>query len=246
MTKIEDHAFSTGKNLTSVTIPKSVTSIGQAAFGNYGGLKDIYYGGSEAQWNTIKFGPYNDSLKTANLHAAEASPVPVSVPSFSDVSFGDWFAKPVNWAVGKGITSGTSGTTFSPDQTCTTAQILTFIWKAKGAPEPSGGNPFSDVSSSDYYYKAARWASEHGLVSGDRLYGGDPCTRGAAMEYLWKLAGSPDEGMSSFSDAGGYSRAAAWAAKRGITSGTSDTTFSPGQTCTRAQIMTFLYKNFAG
>ena len=116
-----------------------------------------------------------------------------STPSgdFTDVNPTDYYADAVKWAVDRKITSGTSDTTFSHDKTCTVAEILTFLWNAKGKPEPTGRNPFSDISSGSYYYKAAVWAAGKGLVSGSRLNPGAPCTRAMVMEYLWKLAGSP-------------------------------------------------------
>lgn len=162
---------------------------------------------------------------------------------FSDVVAGSYYENPVKWAVRYGITSGTSATTFSPNQTCTNAHILTFLWRAKGSPEPTINNPFADVKTTDYYYKAALWAYDNGLISGNQFCGSTPCTRGTTVTYLWKLAGSPDAGESSFTDAGQYSSAVAWAVKQGITSGTSVTTFSPDRTCTRGQIVTFLYRD---
>ena len=117
---------------------------------------------------------------------------PSATPSgFTDVKAGAYYADAVKWAVDRKITSGTSDTTFSPDKTCTVAEILTFLWNANGRPEPTGRNPFSDISSGSYYYKAAVWAAGKGLVSGSRLNPGAPCTRAMVMEYLWKLAGSP-------------------------------------------------------
>ena len=168
--------------------------------------------------------------------------------AFTDVKADAYYADAVEWAVDKGITSGTSATTFSPDTTCTTAQILTFLWRANGSPAASGGNPFSDVSADAYYYQAALWASEKGLISGSVFNGDTPCTRAATVTYLWKLAGQPSVGASGFTDvpAGSdYAQAVAWAVEEGITSGTSATAFSPDTTCTRAQIMTFLYRDMA-
>lgn len=173
---------------------------------------------------------------------------PATVGSFSDILATSYYSDAVTWAVEKNVTSGTSATTFSPDTTCTTAQILTFLWRANGSPEPTIQNLFSDVSNSDYYAKAALWAYEQGLVSGDTFAGSTPCTRSMTVSYLWKLAGSPATGASGFADipsGAEYAEAVAWAVGSEITSGTSATTFSPDTTCTRGQIMTFLYRNFA-
>lgn len=110
---------------------------------------------------------------------------------FTDVKTGAYYADAVKWAVDNKITSGTSATAFSPDSTCTVEEILTFLWRANGSPEPAGRNPFSDISSSDYFYKAAIWAADKGLVSGSKFNGNTPCTRSMVVTYLWKLAGSP-------------------------------------------------------
>lgn len=116
-----------------------------------------------------------------------------STPSgdFTDVNPTDYYADAVKWAVDRKITSGTSATTFSPKKTCSVAEILTFLWNANGQPEPTGRSPFSDISTGDYFYKAAVWAAGKGLASGNKLNPSAPCTRAMVMEYLWKLAGSP-------------------------------------------------------
>lgn len=164
------------------------------------------------------------------------------IPSFLDVSAGAYYAVPVQWAVEKGITAGTSATTFSPDNTCTTAQILTFLWRAKGSPAPTKRDP--SVPGGQYYSDAANWALERGLT--DRFRADAPATRLATVTYLWKLAGSPavTDG-TSFTDVTENTQAVAWAVKQGITKGTSDTTFSPSTTCTRGQIVTFLHRDLA-
>lgn len=175
----------------------------------------------------------------------ETSP---TVGGFNDVKESDYYAAPVAWAVEKGITTGTSATRFSPNDTCTTGQILTFLWRANGAPKAAGGNPFADVSAGDYYYQAALWAREKGLVSGTAFKGDAPCTRAETVTYLWKLAGQPAGGAASFADVpadAGYAKAVAWAVKEGITSGTGNNAFSPNATCTRGQIVTFLYRDMA-
>lgn len=167
--------------------------------------------------------------------------------SFTDVTPGSWYAEPVKWAVAQGITTGTSQTTFSPDETCTNAQVLTFIWRACRSPEPSISNPFKDVSKSDYYYKAALWASESKMVEGDYFQPKKPCSRSLAVTYLWKEAGSPislsSENFTDVSSNSAYAQAVIWAIEAGITNGTSDLTFSPEVACSRAQIITFLYRD---
>ena len=155
----------------------------------------------------------------------------------------------LEWAVENGVTTGTSATTFSPDATCTTGQIITFLWRANGSPSVSGVTPFDDVSSSDYYYQAALWAKEEGLVSGSAFQGNTPCTRAATVTYLWKLADQPSVGTSNFTDVpnnADYAQAVAWAVQEGITSGTGNNAFSPNAICTRGQIVTFIYRDMVG
>ena len=167
--------------------------------------------------------------------------------SFTDVASTAYYADAVKWAVDKGITTGTTATTFAPDTTCTTGQILTFLWRAKGSPVPTAANPFTDVAESDYYYKAALWAAEKGLVEGATFGASTPCTRSATVTYLWKLAGEPtaakEGGFADVPRGASYAKAVAWAVDKGITSGTSATTFAPDTTCTRGQIVTFLYRD---
>ena len=200
--------------------------------------------------------PYGFSMQTVSAQLtgvtaklSSAATVVSKVGGFNDVLETDYYAAPVLWAVENSVTSGTSATTFSPNNTCTTAQILTFLWRAKGSPEPSEKtSPFTDIKESDYYYKAALWAYEQGLISGTAFGGDVPCNRASTMTYMWKLAGSPSTSPSAFTDVpstADYAQAVAWAVKEEITAGTSATTFSPGTTCTRAQIVTFLYRAYA-
>ena len=173
-------------------------------------------------------------------------PVEAIVEPFTDVKVGTYYAEPVKWAVDRGVTIGTSTTTFSPNATCTNAQILTFIWRAAGSPTPSLANPFSNLSGSEYYAKAAVWAYSMGMVSGTAFDADKVCTRAMTVEYLWKQAGSPTMAASGkFTDVptdATYATAVAWAVDNGITVGSSGTTFSPDSICTRGQIMTFLYR----
>ena len=168
-------------------------------------------------------------------------PTVPTVGGFTDVKTGDYFADPVLWAVEKKITAGTSATTFAPNATCTQSQILTFLWRAKGEPKPTG-----TVSGTQYYATAAQWAKEQGLT--DKFSAAADCTRAMVVTYLWKLAGSPKTGTSNFSDVptnADYAQAVAWAVEQDITSGTGNGQFSPNSTCTRGQIVTFLYRAFA-
>ena len=170
-----------------------------------------------------------------------SQPTVPTVGGFTDVKTGDYFADPVLWAVEKKITAGTSATTFAPNATCTQSQILTFLWRAKGEPKPTG-----TVSGTQYYATAAQWAKEQGLT--DNFSAEADCTRAMVVTYLWKLAGSPKTGTSDFTDIpanADYAQAVAWAVEQGITSGTGNGQFSPNSTCTRGQIVTFLYRAFA-
>ena len=133
------------------------------------------------------------------------------------------------WAVEREITSGTSATTFSPNQDCTNAQILTFLWRACGKPAPTINNPFTNAIP-DAYLQAAVWAYEQGMVSGSTFNANQPCTRAMAVTYIWQASGSPAADGSGFADVpagAGYAQAVAWAVENGVTSGTSNTAFSP-------------------
>ena len=176
-----------------------------------------------------------------------SSTPPVStVGGFSDVKESNYFADAVLWAVEKNITSGTSKTTFSPNATCSKAQILSFLWRANGSPEPTAANPFTDVKTNDYFYKAALWAAEKGLVSGSTFGANADCTRAMTVEYMWKAAGSPaPAGKADFDDVpanADYAQAVAWAVENKVTSGTGGDNFSPAATCTRGQIVSFLHR----
>ena len=169
-----------------------------------------------------------------------------SMPTqFVDVAPDAYYLEPVKWAVEKNITTGTSAVTFLPDDTCNTAQILTFLWRAAGSPTVTNPFPYADVYESDYFYMAAQWAKKKGMIEHYALYPNFDCNRQGAVYYIWCAAGKPECKTSlKFTDIkeGAYSDAIAWAVDNGITNGTSDTTFSPGKTCTRAQIVTFLWR----
>ena len=168
---------------------------------------------------------------------------------FYDVDKDAYYYDTVLWAVEQGITSGTSDTTFSPNASCTRAQMVTFLWRANGSPKADGANPFTDVSADAYYYDAVLWAVKEGITSGASATTFAPdmtVTRGQTVTFLWRANGSPAVSGSSFGDVAAdayYASAVAWAVSEGVTSGTSATTFSPDAACTRAQIVTFLYRD---
>lgn len=174
--------------------------------------------------------------------------------NFIDVKTTDYFYNSVKWAVGKNITNGTSSTTFSPYKSCTRAEIVTFLWRAAGSPEPTTTrNPFRDVNAVTHssYYKAILWASQKGITSGTSTTAFSPdqvCTRAQIVTFLYRYAGQPSGYYSNpFKDVGAtseasYYNAIRWAVGKGITSGTSATTFSPYASCNRAEAVTFLYR----
>lgn len=174
--------------------------------------------------------------------------------NFIDVKTTDYFYNSVKWAVGKNITNGTSSTTFSPYKSCTRAEIVTFLWRAAGSPEPTiTRNPFRDVNAVTHssYYKAILWASQKGITSGTSATAFSPdqvCTRAQIVTFLYRYAGQPSGYYSNpFKDVGAtseasYYKAVLWAVGKGITTGTSATTFSPYASCNRAEAVTFLYR----
>ncbi len=168
---------------------------------------------------------------------------------FVDVKTGDYFYDAVQWAVGKGITNGTSAETFSPEDPCTRAQIVTFLWRAAGSPVVNYAMNMTDVAADAYYAEAVRWALSEGVTTGtsaDQFSPDATCTREQAVTFLYRAAGSPAvSGESAFEDVGAdayYARAVAWAAQNGVTNGISQALFGTGSDCTRAQIVTFLYR----
>ena len=192
------------------------------------------------------------SVATPKLEKPD-DPTPITNP-FKDVKDGTYYYNAVMWAVQNGITSGTSTTTFSPNDGCTRAQVVTFLWRAAGSPEPkTTSNPFADVPSGKWYSKAVLWAAEEGITAGTSATTFSPdatCTRGQIVTFLWRYEGQPSASttVNPFKDvkAGAYyEKAVLWAAETGVTAGTSDTTFSPDATCTRAQVVTFLYRDMA-
>ena len=169
---------------------------------------------------------------------------------FVDVATGSYYEDAVDWAVENGITKGTDDTRFSPDGICTRAQAVTFLWRAAGSPEPETRTmPFTDVPVGSYYYDAVLWAVENGITKGTSDTTFSPnmtCTRAQIVTFLWRSEKSPAAGTANpFADVKStayYAGAVLWAVREDITKGTTSTTFSPDADCTRAQIVTFLWR----
>ena len=204
---------------------------------------------------------------TCSFVMPEATPVtvkvefvketPTTTPTvnnpFYDVPSGAYYYDAVLWAIENNITAGMTATSFGPNEPCTRAQIVTFLWRAAGSPRATGSNPFTDISASEYYYDAVLWAVANGITAGTTFTTFSPtetCTRAQAVSFLYRANNSPaTSGTNSFTDlASGayYTSAVQWAVNAGVTAGTTNTTFSPDQNCTRAQIVSFLYRDRVG
>lgn len=185
---------------------------------------------------------------------AGTTPEPeLPVLRFTDVSSSAYYYNVVAWAVDSGITSGTSANTFSPDNACSRAQVITFLWRMAGSPVVTNTvSAFDDVPADSYYWNAVQWATANGITAGiaSGLFGSNStCTRGQMAALLYRYVGSPTiDGELPFADVSAdsyYAKAVIWAAENGITNGVSETTFAPDNICTRAQIVAFLYRAFA-
>ena len=171
---------------------------------------------------------------------------------FYDVPNGAYFYEAVKWAVENGITTGVGNDLFAPEQPCTRAQIVTFLWRAAGSPEPKTASSFTDVSASAYYAKAVAWAVENGITNGmtETTFAPDAtCTRGQSVTFLYRALKGTASGSTNFTDVKSdafYADAISWAVANNVTNGTSNTTFSPNADCTRAEIVTFLYRAYQG
>lgn len=182
----------------------------------------------------------------------EVKPTPAQPSQFSDVPENSYFSDAVEWAVGKGVTSGVGGGKFAPYSSCTRSQAVTFLWRAAGSPEPKGDATFTDVNPNGFYYKAVLWAVEQGItagVGGGKFNPDGECSRGQIVTFLWRFAGKPTpQSAARFNDVSAtafYRDAVTWAQESGVTSGTGNGNFSPNNVCNRAQIVTFLYRAIA-
>ena len=198
-------------------------------------------------------GKYTFTMPASKVEVNATFVKEVEISPFSDVSTSAYYYEAVKWAQEKGITGGIGNGLFGPNQPCTRAQIVTFLWRAAGSPEPKSMSSFSDVSADSYYAKAVAWAVENGITTGtgDGKFSPDAtCTREQAVAFLYRASGSPAvSGGSAFSDVAAnayYADAVAWAEKNGVTGGIGGGLFGSGNTCTRAQIVTFLYRAYQG
>ena len=171
---------------------------------------------------------------------------------FTDVKAGAYYEDAVKWAVDKAVTSGKTVTTFAPNESCTRAQAVTFLWRAAGSPEPKTASSFTDVPANAYYAKAVAWAVENGVTNGmtETTFAPDAtCTRGQSVTFLYRALKGTASGSANFTDVPAnafYADAVNWAVASDVTNGTSNTTFSPNADCTRAEIVTFLYRAYQG
>lgn len=214
------------------------------------GLLRAYYidenGNKSAIDVTYKNGVATLVLNHFSTYVVEA----VDALSFTDVSVKEYYFDAIAWAVKNAITEGVNDTIFAPGASCTRAQMVTFLWRANGSPEPTVTElPFTDVAVDAYYAKAVLWAVENGITTGTSDTTFDPdgvVTRAEAVTFLWRAAGNPAADGKLFADVEStkyYAEAVRWAVANGVTKGVSDTSFAPGSACTRAQIVTFLYRD---
>ena len=230
-------AFAGCTGLTGVTIPSSVVKIHSSAFFECHSLKDVYFGGSETQWNALTIEMKNESLQAASIHYNS------SAPAFTDTPA--WCSAEAQWAVEQGITNGAGNDAlFAPALECTHDQILTFLWRAAGKPDAEQ----APVTAASYYQDAVNWAYEKGFI-GDSFRASAPCTRVQAVWYIWVALDEPQAAQAaSFSDVEAnspYLPAVSWALEKEVTKGYGgEDTFAPDQVCSRGEIACFLYRAF--
>ena len=197
-------------------------------------------------------GKYTFTMPASKVEVNATFVKEVEISPFSDVSTSAYYYEAVKWAQEKGITGGIGNGLFGPNQPCTRAQIVTFLWRAAGSPEPKAMSSFADVSTDAYYAKAVAWAVENGITTGtgDGKFSPDAtCTRAQSVTFLFRAIGKLVDSKAEFSDVltdSYYTNAVAWAVENGVTNGIGDGLFGPNNSCTRAQIVTFLFRAYQG
>ena len=208
--------------------------------------------GNELKLTDKGNGKYTFTMPASKVEVNATFVKEVEASPFSDVSTSAYYYEAVKWAQEKGITSGIGNGLFGPNQPCTRAQIVTFLWRAAGSPEPKTMSSFADVSMDAYYAKAVAWAVENGITTGtgDGKFSPDAtCTRAQSVTFLFRAIGKLVDSKAEFSDVltdSYYANAVAWAVENGVTNGTGDGLFGPDNSCTRAQIVTFLFRAYQG
>ena len=208
--------------------------------------------GAELKLTDKGNGKYTFTMPASKVEIKATFVKEVETSPFSDVSTNAYYYEAVKWAQEKGITGGIGNGLFGPNQPCTRAQIVTFLWRAAGSPEPKSMSSFSDVSTDSYYAKAVAWAVENGITTGtgDGKFSPDAtCTRAQSVTFLFRAIGKLVDSKAEFSDVltdSYYANAVAWAVENGITNGIGDGLFGPDNSCTRAQIVTFLFRAYQG
>ena len=206
--------------------------------------------GNELKLTDKGNGKYTFTMPASKVEVNATFVKEVEISPFSDVSTSAYYYEAVKWAQEKGITGGIGNGLFGPNQPCTRAQIVTFLWRAAGSPEPKAMSSFSDVSADSYYAKAVAWAVENGITTGtgDGKFSPDAtCTRAQSVTFLFRAIGKLVDSKAEFSDVladSYYANAVAWAVENGVTNGIGDGLFGPDNSCTRAQIVTFLYRTY--
>ena len=260
--RIESSAFSSN-NFTQITLPENLAYLGDYVFRTCDHLESIFFSGSAPEFGeyalwalelTIYYPAGDPSWDPyVNTAPSRITWIPYRCNPFTDVPEDSWYYESVLWAVRNGITNGTSETTFSPNAPCMRAQVVTFLWRSVGCPEPvSADNPFVDVKGTDFFYKAVLWAAEEGITTGTDANHFSPyavCNRAQVVTFLHRTAGKPEAASADhpFDDvkpSDFYYDAMLWAVENGITNGMTATTFGPSANCNRAQIVTFLYRTF--
>ena len=208
--------------------------------------------GNELKLTDKGNGKYTFTMPASKVEIKATFVKEVETSPFSDVSTSAYYYEAVKWAQEKGITGGIGNGLFGPNQPCTRGQIVTFLWRAAGSPEPKAMSSFADVSTDAYYAKAVAWAVENGITTGtgDGKFSPDAtCTRAQSVTFLFRAIGKLVDSKAEFSDVltdSYYANAVAWAVENGITNGIGDGLFGPDNSCTRAQIVTFLFRAYQG
>ena len=240
---VSPSAASKGETVTITTKPSEGYELGS--------IEVLDKNGDSLKLKDLGNGKYSFVMPDGKV-SVEAEFVKTAATSFADVPANAYFADAVKWAVDKGITNGLSDTMFGPYEPCTRAQIVTFLWRAAGSPEPKTASSFTDVPANAYYAKAVAWAVENGITNGmtETTFAPDAtCTRGQSVTFLYRALKGTASGSANFTDVKSdafYADAINWAVANNVTNGTSNTTFSPNADCTRAEIVTFLYRAYQG